>query len=230
MNLIQDLPQGEQYVVMRLSGGADSTIVYYAVCDKFKDRDDVKIVVVTIDTVSKNQSIATAKRIIQIVGSLTGKYPVDHLTNTVKDDPKRYVRGQEQLTHLARSRYPIVKEYGGLTKNLPAKKMIKFVELNAARCNFDRRKAGGAINTRDRSRDKVWKFYPPGADMSGYVFLNYDKRFVAKQFLQYNMMEKLYPYTFSCVHPPYKFENDMPIHCGYCFPCLERWYAFGRII
>lgn len=71
MAIIKDLPYGnDQYVLVKLSGGADSSIVYYAVCDKFKDRDDVKIVVVTLDTDYKNQYIASAKRIIQIVGEI----------------------------------------------------------------------------------------------------------------------------------------------------------------
>ena len=73
MNTIQDLPKGEQYVLIRLSGGADSSILYYALCEKFKHRDNVKIVVVTLDTDIKNQSISTSKRIIRIVKNLTGK-------------------------------------------------------------------------------------------------------------------------------------------------------------
>ena len=229
MNAIQDLPEGEQYVLIRLSGGADSSILYYALCDKFKDRDDVKIVVVTLDTNVKNQSIASTKKIIEIVGSLTGKYPVDHITNTVKDNSEEYITGQEQLDHLACTKYPIVKTYSGLTKNPPLKNLINFIERNSDKGIFDLCEAHNSINSRDRSRDEDFKF-DPSADMSGFVFSNHDKRFVAKTYLHYNMMEKLYPYTFSCVSPPYKFEKDMPIHCGYCFPCLERWYAFGRIV
>lgn len=229
MNLIQDLPQGEQYVLMKLSGGADSSLVYYAVCDKFKDRDDVKIVIVTLDTDYKNQYIASAKRIINVVENLTGKTPVDHITRTVKHSDKNYVKGQDQLVELAHSRYPITRMYSGLTKNPPPDEMIKFVELNAARCNFDVRSAYESINTRDRGRDKGWKF-KPSSDTSGFVFVEHDKKFVAKQYLRYNMMEELYPYTFSCESPPFKFENNMPIHCGHCFFCLERWYAFDRIV
>lgn len=227
MDLIKDLPHGEQYVIVKLSGGADSSIVYYAVCDKFKDRNDVKIVVITLDTDFKNQYIASAKRIIQIVGSLTGKYPIDHITNTVKHNNRNYVDGQEQLSRLAHQKYPITILYSGLTKNIPPNKMKKFVKSNFAMYNINRQKAFEAIDSRDKARDRDFEFSP--FESKGLVFSKHDKNIVADAYRHYDMIEKLYPYTFSCETPPFKFKNGMPVHCGRCFFCLERWYAFGRI-
>tara|TARA_B100002019_G_scaffold212634_1_gene185384 strand:- start:7371 stop:8063 length:693 start_codon:yes stop_codon:yes gene_type:complete len=230
MNLIQDLPQGEQYVLIKLSGGADSSIVYYAVCDKFKDRDDVKIVVVTLDTNFKNQYIASAKRIIRIVRNLTGKAPIDHITRSVRHSETNYVNGQDALVKVAYTRYPITRMYSGLTINPPADQLKKLVDHNIVRCNFDKRLAYEAIATRDISRDMAIKL-PKSFDSSGLVFVNHDKKRVAEAYRRYNMMELLYPYTFSCESPPWKLgQNKIPVHCGNCFFCLERWYGFDRII
>ena len=44
MSVIADLPPGKHNLLVKLSGGADSSIVYYAVCDKFKNRDDINII------------------------------------------------------------------------------------------------------------------------------------------------------------------------------------------
>ena len=78
MNEIEDLPAGEHNLLMKLSGGADSSIVYYALCDKFKDRDDVNIICITLDTDLKNNYIKSAKRIIEVVAELTGKRVYDN--------------------------------------------------------------------------------------------------------------------------------------------------------
>lgn len=230
MAIIKDLPYGnDQYVLVKLSGGADSSIVYYAVCDKFKDRDDVKIVVVTLDTDYKNQYIASAKRIIQIVGGITGKYPINHMTSIVTHSDENYTRGQDKLVKRARKKYKITRMYSGLTRNPPADAMKRFVDQNYAKFNIDLDLAHQSIDGRDKTRDRAFKM-PDGLDVTGIVFRHGDKSLVADAYNYYNMMDILYPYTFSCESPPFKFENDMPIHCGHCFFCLERWYAFGRII
>ena len=228
MNVIKDLPQGEHYLLIKLSGGADSSIVYYAVCEKFKNRNDVKIVVVTLDTDYKNQYIKSAKRIINVVKELTGKTPIKHITKTVRHTDINYVKGQDRLVELARTKYPITKMFSGITINPPAKSLNQLVLKNHERFGIDYKSAISSIKTRDKTRDIYMEHTT--FDESGFLFQGRDKKAVKELYDKYDMMEKLYPYTFSCVSPPYKFENDMPIHCGYCFPCLERWYAFGRII
>ena len=223
-----DLPDSDQHLLLKLSGGVDSSIVYYALCEKFKDRDNVKIVLVTLDTDIKNQTIATAQRIIQIVGNLTGKYPIDHITKKVKDSELMYTKGQEQLTRIAYKTYPINKMYSGITINPNVKSFRKFVKKNYKTFGFDLPRALGEIKIRDKTRD-VYKPHPT-FDESGFIFAAHDKKFVKELYVKYDMMEKLYPYTFSCVSPPYKIENNIPIHCGNCWSCLERLYAFGRIV
>ena len=92
---IKSLHIGE-YIGMKLSGGADSSILYYALCKHIKDNNlDTKIIVVTLDTDFKNLYIAGAKRVIGIVKDLTGIEPHEHFTLTVPHSDRNYTTGQE---------------------------------------------------------------------------------------------------------------------------------------
>lgn len=233
MDIIQDLPEGKHNVVVLLSGGADSSIVYYAVCNKFKNRNDINVIVLTLDTDYKDQYVTGAKRIIEIVGKLTGKYPIEHITDKIPHNNTTYVTHQNVLIRKAKHKYGLItKQYSGLSLNPPVDDMYKFFEENYKKFNLDLEIVKRYLyNARDESRDnfkeKDWNNF----DISGMPFLKLDKKSSAAAYNYYRMMNKLYPYTFSCEQPPYKFDkNGLPIHCGYCFFCLERWYAFGRII
>lgn len=57
---------------------------------------------------------------------------------------------------------------------------------------------------------------------------NYDKSKVAEIYEHYDLMDWLYPLTFSCENPDNTFEN--PVHCGVCWWCRERAWAFGKLV
>ena len=225
MDIITDLPIGEHYILIKLSGGADSSIIYYALCDKFKDRDDVKIIVITLDTDFKDQYISSAKRVINLVKKLTGKEPYDHLTNIVKHSNENYVNGQDALYEIANKKYPITMSYSGITRNPPHKEMVDFFNIKIKELNLNEEMVWEAINSRDVPRDNYT------STTRGRPFANFDKKATATAYNYYNMTDILYPMTFSCEAAPYKIDNNgMPIHCGECFFCLERWWGFGRLI
>ncbi len=227
MNEIEDLPAGEHNLLMKLSGGADSSIVYYALCDKFKDRDDVNIICITLDTDLKNNYIKSAKRIIEVVAELTGKRPYKHYTNTVPHSDENYVNEQEELVKSVYTKYQITRQFNGLTMNPPIEELEKFVTDNYLRFGFDLQEAKHCIDTRDKTRDNDLGF----SNQKGFLFAGGDKKLSKALYDKYDMMEKLYPHTFSCEVVPYHTDDKGElVHCGYCFFCLERWYAFGRII
>jgi len=55
-------------------------------------------------------------------------------------------------------------------------------------------------------------------------FINSDKKTVAQLYRHFDLMESLYPLTFSCT----KSTTDK--HCNSCWWCAERKWAFGRLI
>jgi len=69
---------------MKLSGGADSAIVYYKLCKDFPDAD---IYILTLGTDEKPYYPMLAKRVVEKVYELTGVRPVKHiLLNIVMKD------------------------------------------------------------------------------------------------------------------------------------------------
>ena len=224
---ISTIITNKKYVCVKLSGGADSAIIYYALCDVVKDTK-TKIIVTTLDTTIKNQNIASAKRVIKIVKESTGVEPYKHITNIVKDSSENYVNGQQHLLKKIYKKYTKnIPVYSGLTINPPQKEMIKFVKQNFATLGIDKNKALLSIDTRDKSRDNKL----PYRESPTRLFEETDKKGVMYAYNHYDMMENLYPYTVSCTEVPHIIgDNKLPIHCGVCFPCLERQWAFGRLI
>ena len=199
------------------------------------------IICITLDTDLKNNYIKSAKRIIEVVAELTGKRPLKHYTNTVSHSDENYVSGQEELQKIAYKNHNIYRIYSGVTMNPPIEELKKFVTDNYPSLEFDRCPFTGhlsglgfdlieakqAIDSRDKTRDNDLGW----SNQKGFLLAGGDKKLSKVLYDKYDMMEKLYPHTFSCETVPYHTDDKGElVHCGYCFFCLERWYAFGRII
>jgi len=228
LDKIKNLNIGE-YIGMKLSGGADSSILYYALCKHIKDNNlDTKIIVVTLDTDFKNLYIAGAKRVIGIVKDLTGIEPTEHFTITVPHSDKNYTNGQEQLVAEVKEKYGDIGFFSGLTKNPPPLEMKNYFKENASTHGLDFSRIQKHLDIRDTDRDNI--SHP---NTNPYrVFGATDKKGTASAYEELDMMEKLYPYTFSCENAPYELLDDKGnhLHCGECFFCLERYWGFGRIV
>ena len=61
-------------------------------------------------------------------------------------------------------------------------------------------------------------------------FINKNKQAVHAAYQAHDMMEQLYPYTYSCETVPEDYSTMDFVHCGHCFFCLERYWGFGRIV
>ena len=85
---------------MKLSGGADSAIVYYKLCKDFPDAD---IYILTLGTDEKPYYPMLAKRVVEIVYELTGVRPVKHITNFIEHSDEGYVTGQEDMADILRN-------------------------------------------------------------------------------------------------------------------------------
>lgn len=208
---------------VKLSGGADSSIIYYALCHEYKN-SNVNVIPVTLDTTLKPWYVLTAKKVIAKVGELTGKYPLEHITKKVDHSLENYTKGQEQLANLAIEKYKIHEEhfYSGLTYNPDVNDMkIHFKEmswkygLNPSEVFMELDQRPSA---RDYRRQKLISVQPLK-----------DKLDTAAAYKYYDVVDSLYPITYSC-ESDYKIRLNNLKHCGKCFFCLERWYAFGRII
>jgi hypothetical protein len=227
MELVENLPDGKYNVGIKLSGGADSSLIYYALCNKFKDNPDVNIIPITLATDRKPYYIPYAKQVIKIVEKLNGKSPLIHLTNTIKHDPVKYDSEQTELVKKATSRYDVKYWFSGLTRNPPVDEMTDFFIKNHKTLHLNLDRIMKSIKTRDITRDTSdYKFF----DESRRPYTIHDKKEVAYYYNYYNMLDSLYPYTHSCEDVQSFNKKGNALHCGECFFCLERWWGFGRLI
>lgn len=228
---------------VRVSGGADSSILYYAICNHFKDKPDVEIYPLTMDTQYKWWYSTGAKVVIDRVTELTGRAPADwfvhyypHFTN--KFEVQKYEDGINEMQRLAVIKYNLDAVYIGLTKNPPIDEMKAYFIKNEH--GLDVEELMDYIDSRATSRDtqedpeSMTVHYNSDHDTEVTVrqiipFANADKSAVKQLYDHYNMIEDLYSITYSCEKVPDTKTKPL-VHCGHCFFCLERWWGFGRIL
>lgn len=205
---------------MKLSGGADSAIVYYKLCKEFPNAE---IYVLTLATDEKPYYIMLAERVIQKVYEMTGVKPVKHITKLIKHSDEGYVSGQEELADILYNEYQVEDIYSGISSNPPIPDMLEYFKHNH---NLDIEQVKFHIGKRDKERD----FLPSTYKRIGAPFALLSKRDVCNTYVDEDVLDDIYPITCSCEAVKTTDESGYPIHCETCFFCLERWYGFGRII
>ena len=228
---------------VKLSGGADSAIMYYAICDYFKDRDDVKIYPMTLDTQFKNWYSKGAKRIIAKVTELTGKSPQEHIVKYSKKHTNRqtadwYIKEQKNLIIESHTKFNFDAVYNGLTSNPVEEDFLEFIRqyyLDDKLFELTKKH----IVTRDFDRDLGKNKYGQNVIDTGHFinirpFVHGDKKLISEVYKYYNRLDDLYPLSYSCEtrwqeHKLEQKHSHEWKHCGYCFFCAERIYAFGKL-
>ena len=235
-NLIP-LDRQHRNIAVRLSGGPDSAIIYHAVCDFYKDDTSANIYPYTMASPLRPHAIRKAQDVIRIVNRLTGRMATQHYTlfhdshnvkNTWDINSSEYTKGQEDLEAVVFNELDIDARYAGMSINCPASDMLQLITSMSD--DIDKISCIKSLETRDESRDVATAPVISNiGDTTLYLpFADSDKRVVYSVYNDYNVLDDLYPYTWSC-------ENDMqaqhtdPEHCGTCYFCLERLYAFGKL-
>ena len=114
------LPDDAFGICIKLSGGADSSIIYYRLCKEMVERGiNLPIYVATLDTETKPWYSHYAKKVIEFTAERTGIHPVEHniayLPNpwTLED----YGREQDEIAFKSFREGKTNVWYGGLTQN-----------------------------------------------------------------------------------------------------------------
>ena len=228
-NLIP-LDRQHRNIAVRLSGGPDSAIIYHAVCDFYKDDTSANIYPYTMASPLRPHAIRKAQDVIRRMA--TQHYTLFHDSHNVKNtwdiNSYEYTKGQEDLEAVVFNELDIDARYAGMSINCPASDMLQLITSMSD--DIDKISCIKSLETRDESRDVATAPVISNiGDTTLYLpFADSDKRVVYSVYNDYNVLDDLYPYTWSC-------ENDMqaqhtdPEHCGTCYFCLERLYAFGKL-
>ena len=229
---------------VKLSGGADSTIMYYAICNYYKDRDDVEIYPMTLDTKFKPWYSKGAKLIIKKVTELTGKAPAKHIVKYSTKHRNRqtveyYITEQRELIRESQTLYNFDAIYNGLTSNPLEENILNAVKEYYVDNAETYEIAKSHIVKRDFDRDIGKNKYGQNViDAKHFInirpFVHGDKKLIYDVYKYYDRLDDLYPLSYSCEtryqeHKLVEKEKHDWKHCGYCFFCAERIYAFGKL-
>jgi 7-cyano-7-deazaguanine synthase in queuosine biosynthesis len=189
---------------LSISGGADSAILAYLL---MKCRQEPLHFFIYISKAKNNKTLTNAIAVIDKCRELTNKQDV-HIHVRYAPIQQRDQFFQFLLESVDNKIVDIV--YTGTTSTPPA----NIIEL------FNDKQSLEFLDRRDPNKKKKnWsdanKLYHP--------LINMDKKNIASLYKSLNLMDTLYPVTVSCEDPTLITE-----HCGKCWWCQERIWAFGK--
>jgi hypothetical protein len=229
-------------VVVKLSGGADSAILYYAVAQIIADNQlDIPLYTVSMDTDRKPWYSHYANNVIEWVEGQTGVTPRKQFKTFLEGEwgVAEYDRTQHELLLTALKQTGVNTVYTGITQNPhPDDMLMKWDHPQMRFESYEHAKSFVDVgdSTRDDHSDKPvihrhadWNMITP--------FVHYDKRMVAKTYRDYGVMNTLFPLTYSCEEADCLLKQPLGMrrgfqeytHCGQCWFCLERTFGFGRL-
>ena len=232
-----NIPITTENVIIRLSGGADSAILLYMICDEYCKADkDLKIWPITVIHGVRNWQSYHAQQVLEF---MYDKFPdVQFMTHEVRKcmDPggkpnnknaNNYVDYQETLIdEVVEKVGETCAVFNGVTANPPE----EIGEKHWGSSNVFGEKVWAV---REKHRD--WKFIAdrtPIEDDSARKlihinpFIQHHKGHVAELYHKYDLIDDLLPITRSCEGWDYMTTNYSET-CGECWWCMEREWAFN---
>lgn len=237
-------------IVISLSGGCDSTAIFYLTAKHFPN---IEIYPLTLRDVNAPRDADAAIEITKFIKKRFVKSKINDIeVGSYNDlDPTKYPEAKRQIE--------VTKEYKDLNETQVSKMIqldtqnTKFMNILNKPLRVDGMTANPPINIKMNFANKMIKHHPtrkfgkfeinrvqgePRRDIhnkpellySVYKpFLNVNKRFVAGVFKEENLMNDLYPITRSCVGGGWQTKNFTE-WCWQCFWCYEKDWAFNEEI
>lgn len=193
------------------SGGADSSILLY---NLMKHCEDKIYIFSTGNNQRSRHNVSVATQVVERCIQLTGNSNIEHHIS--------YCEVQSFETLFPKLRFYIDNNivnmiYTGITENPPAEVSERFkLKITELKRNTGIEK-------------------PYLIDGVAYTpWCNVNKRSIASMYEQDNLINELFPLTRSCEYDPtsnYFTNIKDPVlgHCGECWWCEEREWAFGRL-
>ena len=202
------------------SGGADSSLMLYFVLKNYTGKEPIHVFDLANNPLDLKNTVAVTKVVNKCV-ELTGNHNVQlQIIHMEGDKPN----GPEVLGDM-------VKQVGvninvlmtGVTKNPPAEVLETF--SNEYGCVKDPNR--DIPNPTEQLYDATDEGYP-------WIYtpwLLYNKQDLGKLYKEHNLMESLFPLTYSCeYYTRDKMYGDIgDKHCGKCWWCEERRWGFGQL-
>ena len=207
-------------VGITVSGGADSAILLYHLmkeCHYLTNHSEDTIHIFSLGNNDKRRvNISVAIQVVEKCIQLTGNTNIEHHINYCKTQTGDSLYAMpKQFTE--EKRVKIV--YSGLTAN-PPKEVLDTFKLTTLELDDRDPNVKRDVLSLDDTKYSPWA--------------NIDKKKIASMYKEEKLIEKLFPITRSCEYDPthHYFRDDVKDpdngHCGQCWWCEEREWAFGQ--
>lgn len=208
------IPTHVKKIGMKLSGGADSAMACYMLVKYLKEcRPDVTIYPITAVITTKPYQKIFAEQIVNKISQLLDykNFGEHFVAYTKTREPHEYLEVQETLLNWLYDTNRIDMHLNGISAVATIGDAPElYEEIENTGPTDDRFKGSSKKNQRRGNA-----FSP---------FINTDKKGIAEYYTKLGVLEDLFPLTRSCEEKT----NDFSQHCGDCWFCKERYWAFGR--
>lgn len=203
-------------ILCNLSGGADSALLAYLVVDYCqKYIPEAKINFITCANPVKGWYHAKfANRVLDAILKKTHSKQIHGHYVFYREDQTRDIIKEVEIDYIKRGLANTV--FNALTQNPPSE---------------EKHLQEGRFELRDPGHDRVPynNFLIEGVYVDYHLpFVKADKRMVAHIYKELEL-DWLYESTRSCEQHWKDNDNDMEEHCGHCWWCKERHWAFGDV-
>jgi 7-cyano-7-deazaguanine synthase in queuosine biosynthesis len=206
-----------------LSGGADSSLLCYMIAEKIlKENYDIKIQpisvqkrpgeTVTVDVLEKIKELLDAERIFK--EHILYKTPSDWA-----GDDYHSLFKKKNHEHLINGTYQLI--FSGITSNISTEDQ----RMLGQTVNVDIEEKRGLDVVKELVKCSIGKYQGNLIEeMEVRPFFNMNKKNISAKYAELGLLNTLFPITKSCE------DRSVPKgHCGKCWWCLERKWAFGKL-
>lgn len=210
------VPEPHTKICMNISGGADSAILLWMLinyCEEFIPNAEIHVIT-SANPIKGWYNAKWSTSVLDKILQLTGTHLIKSHYTFYSDDQRRSELNEAE--RMLSKLHGVTLNIHGTTQNPP----LDVQDLLKGR--HEPRDVGhGRPAFKSLSSDIV-RWMP---------VMNVDKRLIAHLYEHFDLMEKLFPFTRSCEQEA-KHNKDEPswmiTHCGECWWCKERKWAFGK--
>ncbi len=197
-----ELPGGLDNIGLKMSGGVDSSLLAYLLAELSLESDTpFKITPIVIVEQNSPFQKEFVDRIIDFIETKTG-FRFSHVEWYFLSATENKIKKMREIESHLQTQGDLKLIVSGVTRQ---------PEGHAFLDN------DGPEEDRTGEQQLFWwdYIYTP--------FINFDKKVLADHYFQNNLMDWLFPLTRSCT----SVTEDFSQHCGICWWCRERKWAFG---
>ena len=217
-NLVIEIPESAKKIGVTLSGGADSAILLYILCQHIKQNNlDVTVLPITSCVLAKPIMIEGTFRVSNRIRELFN-YDLPFLLENFLYYKGRKIFEFDMVAQSTMLKEGVIDFLIGAGTSFASEEELKKHNMWDDRPVYRGLDYVPSNYENLLENDTRYKIYKP--------FLQVDKKFIAEMYDLYGVRETLLPYTRSCI-ASFSVSKGWSKPCKTCWWCKERYWAFG---